>query len=226
MKIELPKWFKDAVGYTLIAPAFIVGTMFGGNGTTEYHFSPLEECTQIYATADSCMTVTPRRNTDTTTAKDSLGKILWDSTGRVLFLDTVRVARALDVTLSGITMRRKNGSVYDNGFTQHVFRHDAVDLLTGEVTGEYVIGIIPPVGTQTNFKFRCGRSELAEEKIPERLESLPVEKANEIGWYAVKDTVKIDEGVSELKTRWTTDKDAKPVKIDEKPLGELTDVEK
>lgn len=126
--------------------------------------------------------------------------------------DTTRHATTQD----DLSQTYRSATLYDNGYRLHVWEYKTVDVLTGEVTPEMVLTIAPTVGMQVNWKARAGKAELAQEKIPECLETLPVEKAAEIGYFPVLDTNVVTDSTGKVisattSKRWTTDKDAKPI---------------
>ena len=164
----------------------------------------LAKAVQIYMTADSIMIV---ENGDT-------------------------VQRELNEMDKCQMFRRRFGSVYDNGYTQHIWNYQTIDLLTGDVTPQYVVSSIPAIGTQVNWKIRSGKAELATEKIPEKLDGLPLDKAAEQGYYSVVDTtIYLDSLGKEIKRvsvkLWTKDAEQKPaiVIVPFDAIKEVTDVQ-
>jgi hypothetical protein len=133
-----------------------------------------------------------------------------DTTMVIVGTDTTRHA----TTQADLSQTYRSAQLYDDGYRLHIWEYKTVNTLTGEVTPEILLTIAPPIGMQVNWKARAGVSELAREKIPEMLEILPVEKAIEIGWRLVVDTVEIDADKNiELKKDWTTDAERQPVRI-------------
>lgn len=133
-----------------------------------------------------------------------------DTTVVIINGDTTRHA----TTEQDLTQKYRPAVLYDDGYTLHVWEYKTINTLTGDVTPELLLTIAPPIGMQVNWKARAGRAELAAEKIPEKLDALPVEKAEELGWIAVVDTVeKDDKGGIEMTKVWKNDLAAKPERV-------------
>lgn len=140
-----------------------------------------------------------------------------DSTVVIVGTDTTKHA----TTEADLSQKYRAADEYDNGYRLHVWTYKTINTLTGEVTPEMVLTFAPPIGCQVNWKARAGKAEIAEEKIPEKLETLPADKAQELGWYPVMDTVEIsDKGAIELKKRWSTDTKAVRLEYDAKAVAE------
>jgi hypothetical protein len=137
----------------------------------------------------------------------------------VVGLDTTLVITGKDTARHATTeedrqAKYRSAVEYDNGYRLHQWEYKTINTLTGEVTPELLLTIAPQIGTQVNWRVRCGAAELASEKIPELLETLPVEKAEEIGWVAVVDTVeKDDKGSVSLDKTWKNDVNAKAERV-------------
>lgn len=144
-----------------------------------------------------------------------------DTTVVIAGTDTSRHA----TTEADLTQKYRAADEYDNGYRLHVWTYKTINTLTGEVTPEMVLTIAPPIGCQVNWKARAGKAEIAEEKIPEKLEALPADKAQELGWYPVYDTIETkDKGANLLTKRWSTDTKAVRVEYVE-PVAEVEAVE-
>jgi hypothetical protein len=147
--------------------------------------------------------------------------------------DSVMVVVDGDTTVRATTeddwrQKLRPADLYDNGYRLHVWQYYTINTLTGEKEPQIILTMAPPIGTQVNFTARAGRSELAEEKIPEKLETLPIEKAAEIGWYPVTDTMETAvKDSTYLQKRWANDAEAVSVKIKYvEPIAELEAVER
>ncbi len=133
----------------------------------------LDDAHQMYIAPDSTMEITAVR----------------DSAGAVIRRDTVMRATNPDVDLK-LKLQQWGNQVYADGYTQFIVTIETVNLLTGADSVHYIIASTPQIGTNVVISIDEGAAELATEKIPERLNSLPLEKAQALGYVCSYDSVK------------------------------------
>lgn len=168
----------------------------------------LDDAKQITIVGDSATTVTAKR----------------DTSGAVMRRDTV-------TTPYDKAREKNNFDGYANGFQQHVFTHEIIDLLTGKDTVVEITSLIPKIGTNVVNVIRAGKAEHASEMVPDICETLGDSLAGVLGWYPVMDTtVWLDKDGKESKRetakRWaqsieTVTKIIEYVEPKDEPIGEV-----
>jgi len=215
--LDIPKiiWDKAKgwiIGLSSIANIVLLSVLASTGGDSQLAQDILDDAEQRIIEGDSIMIITATR----------------DSLGETVSRDTlVRAVQEADLNTG---MFRLKDTTAD-GYTIYKVTIGSINLLTKKDSTHYIFASRPPIGTQWNLKIRQSKTEIAEEKIPEKLEQLVVKTGSDsaclaIGWQAVKDTVEtaVKDSVY-LSKRWCTDGVAVRVKYVaepvEEPIGEV-----
>jgi len=144
-----------------------------------------------------------------------------DSLGETVSRDTlVRAVQEADLNTGMFRLRDTTA----DGYTIYKVTIGSINLLTGKDSTHYIFASRPPIGTQWNLKIRQSKTEIATDKIPEKLEQLVEITGSDsvclaIGWQPVMDTVETAvKDSTYLSKRWSRDSIAVRVKYVAEPV--------